>query len=92
MLMQKEQQLRMIIWLKRIAAALTIFIWLYAMVTFLKDPAPFADLVPYCKDPAPFADLVPYCMGSTMLIFGVLTMVYKGLEYWEKQINPNNER
>jgi len=76
--MQKEQQLTIIIWLKRIAAALTIFIWLYVMVTFLKDPAPFAELA-------------PYCMGSTMLIFGVLTMVYKGLEYWEKQINPNNE-
>ena len=71
--MKKEQQLTMIIWLKRIAAALTIFIWGYVMVTFLKDPAPFNELA-------------PYCMGSTMLIFGVLTGIFKGLEYWEEQI------
>jgi len=74
MLMQKEQQLTMIIWLKRIAAVMTIIIWFYVMVTFLKDPAPFAELA-------------PYCMGSTMLIFGVLTGIFKGLEYWENTIN-----
>jgi len=73
MLMEKEQQLTMIIWLKRIVAVATIIIWLYVMVTFLKDPAPFADLV-------------PYCMGSAMLIFGVLTGIFKGLEYWEKNL------
>ena len=71
--MEKEQQLTMIIWLKRIAAGITISVWVYAMYTFLKDPAPFAELA-------------PYCMGSTMLIFGVLSGVFKGLEYWEKQI------
>lgn len=76
--MQKEQQLTMIIWLKRIAAVATIIIWLYVMVTFLKYPSPFAELV-------------PYCMGSTMLIFGVLTGVFKGLEYWEAQIS-NKEK
>jgi hypothetical protein len=40
----------------------------------------------FIKDPAPFNELVPYCMGSTMLIFGILTALFKGLEYWEAQI------
>jgi peptidoglycan/LPS O-acetylase OafA/YrhL len=71
--MNKEQQLTIILWLKRVAAIITIAVWGYVMFIFLKDPAPFAELA-------------PYCMGSTMLIFGVLTGVFKGLEYWEKQI------
>ena len=71
--MTKEQQLTIILWLKRVASAITIIIWGYVMLLFLKDPAPFAELA-------------PYCMGSTMLIFGVLTGIFKGLEYWESQI------
>jgi len=43
-------------------------------------------MVIFLKDPGPFAELAPYCMGSTMLIFGVLTGIFKGLEYWEAQI------
>ena len=71
--MEKEQQRNLILWIKRIAAVTTIAVWTYVMVIFLKDPAPFAELA-------------PYCMGSTMLIFGVLTGIFKGLEYWEQQI------
>jgi len=70
--MGKEQQLTMIIWIKRIAAVTTITVWSYVMYIYLKDPAPFAELA-------------PYCMGSTMLIFGVLTGIFKSLEYWETQ-------
>jgi len=71
--MKNEEQRKIILWLKRLAATLTVVVWLYVMLIFIQDPAPFAELV-------------PYCMGSTMLIFGVLTGVFKGLEYWEKQI------
>jgi len=77
--MENIQLLNMIKWLKRIAAATTIGIWLYVMAVFLKDPAPFSELV-------------PYCMGSTMLIFGVLTGVFKGLEFWEAQIKEKEEK
>jgi len=77
--MENIQLLNMIKWLKRIAAAATIGIWLYVMAVFLKDPAPFSELV-------------PYCMGSTMLIFGVLTGVFKGLEFWEAQIKEKEEK
>jgi peptidoglycan/LPS O-acetylase OafA/YrhL len=72
--MKDTQTLKMIQWLKRIAATLTIVVWLFVMIVFIKDPAPFAELV-------------PYCMGSTMLIFGVLTSVFKGLEYWESKVS-----
>jgi peptidoglycan/LPS O-acetylase OafA/YrhL len=71
--MKKEQQRNLIIWIKRIAAVATVVVWAYTMYIFLKDPAPFAELA-------------PYCMGSTMLIFGILTGIFKGLEYWEQQI------
>ena len=71
--MEKEQKLTIIVWLKRMAAVITIAVWAYVMYIYLKDPAPFAELA-------------PYCMVSTMLIFGVLTGIFKGLEYWEQQI------
>ena len=77
--MERIQTLIMIKWLKRISAAATIGIWAYMMAVFLKDPAPFAELV-------------PYCMGSTMLIFGILTGIFKGLEYWEAQIKEKEEK
>ena len=71
--MKTHQTLEMIKWFKRIAAVVTVAIWLYVISVFLKDPAPFAELA-------------PYCMGSTMLIFGVLTGIFKGLEYWEIKV------
>jgi len=76
--MESIQSLSMIKWLKRISAAAAIGIWFYAIIVFIKDPAPFSELV-------------PYCMGSTMLIFGVLTGVFKGLEYWEAQMKEKEK-
>jgi hypothetical protein len=32
-----------------------------------------------------FGAQAPYCIAGTMLTFGIATMVYKGLEYWERQ-------
>ena len=75
--MEPRQQLQLIRWLKRISAVLTVAIWLYVITIFINDPAPFKELV-------------PYCMGSTMLIFGILTGIFKGLEYWEAQIQHKN--
>jgi peptidoglycan/LPS O-acetylase OafA/YrhL len=77
--MNNEQQLTIIAWLKRIAGLMTFIVWIYVMTTFLKNPAPFSELA-------------PYCMGSTMLIFGVLTGIFKGLEYWEIQIKEKNNK
>jgi len=81
--MENKQLLIMIKWMKRILAVTAVGTWLYVMLAFLKDPAPFSELV-------------PYCMGSTMLIFGILTGLFKGLEYWEahtlKKDNINEKK
>jgi len=74
--MENIQLFIMIKWLKRISAAAAIGVWLYAIMVFIKDPAPFRELV-------------PYCMGSTMLIFGILSGIFKGLEFWEAKIKEN---
>ncbi len=77
--MKSKQQLQLIGWLKRISAVLTIVVWLYVITVFINDPAPFSELV-------------PYCMGSTMLIFGILTGIFKGLEYWETEIRKKETK
>jgi peptidoglycan/LPS O-acetylase OafA/YrhL len=70
--MNKEEQKTLIIWLKRVLGFLAIGLWGYVIFTISSSPAPFAEQA-------------PYCMGSTMLIFGLLTGIHKGLDYWEKQ-------
>jgi len=69
--MKNETMAITIIWTKRVLGFIALLVWGYAIFTISRSPAPFAEQA-------------PYCMGSTMLIFGILTMVYKGLEYWEK--------
>ncbi len=69
--MNKEEQKTLIIWLKRVLGFLAIGLWGYVIFTISSSPAPFAEQA-------------PYCMGSTMLIFGILTGIHKGLDYWEK--------
>jgi len=69
--MQKETQLRLIIWIKRVVGVTAIGLWMVVIYTIAQSPAPFMEQA-------------PYCMVSTMLIFGLMSMSYKGLEYWEK--------
>jgi peptidoglycan/LPS O-acetylase OafA/YrhL len=71
--MENIQLYTIIKWLKRISAVTAVGIWLYAILIFIQDPAPFEELV-------------PYCMGSTMLIFGILSGIFKGLETWEAKL------
>ncbi len=68
--MEQKQKHIIALWLKRILGIFTIFIWGYVIIGIAQSPAPFAEQA-------------PYCMGSTMLIFGILTGIFKGLEYWE---------
>ena len=70
--MEKQTQLTLIVWLKRILGFIAIGLWMYVIFTISQSPAPFMEQA-------------PYCMVSTMMIFGLLSMSYKGLEYWEKQ-------
>ena len=70
--MKKETSHSLIIWTKRALGLIAFLLWGYVIVTISQSPAPFIEQA-------------PYCMGSTMLIFGVLTAVYKGLDHWSLQ-------
>jgi len=68
---KQKQKKQIILWGKRLSALLTLIIWAVVLYTIFQSGGSF-------KDQA------PQCILSTMLIFGVLTAIYKGLEYWEK--------
>ena len=70
--MKKETLMTLITWTKRALGFIAFIIW--GVVIFRIS-----------QSPAPFIEQAPYCMVSTMLIFGVLTAVYKGLDHWSLQ-------
>lgn len=72
-LMGKNRQLELIIWLKRVLGATAFLVWISILYTITQSAAPFSEQV-------------PYCMGGTMLTFGVLTALFKGLDYWQTRI------
>jgi len=69
--MEQAQKLQITKWGKRIAGTLTFFIWIGVIISISRSPEPFTEQA-------------PYCMLSTMIIFGILTSIFKGLDYWEK--------
>jgi len=70
--MQKETVMTLIIWTKRTLGLIAFALWGYVIFTISRSPAPFIEQA-------------PYCMVSTMLIFGILTAIYKGLDHWSLQ-------
>jgi len=68
---KEEQKKQIILWGKRVAALLTLILWAAVLYSIFQSGGSF-------KEQA------PQCILSTMLIFGVLTAIYKALEYWEK--------
>jgi len=70
--MQKETVMTLITWTKRTLGLIAFLMWGYVIFTISRSPAPFMEQV-------------PYCMVSTMLIFGLLTAAYKGLDHWSLQ-------
>lgn len=70
-MVQKNKQM-LILWARRIASLLTILAWTTVLYMILRNGGTFRDQA-------------PQCIISTMLIFGVLTGIYKGLEIWEKR-------
>jgi hypothetical protein len=67
----KNNKKAIILWIKRVAALLTVIVWVAVLYNIFQSGGNFNDQA-------------PQCIISTMLIFVVLTAVYKGLEYWEK--------
>jgi len=64
--MKKEITIK---WTKRLLAVIATMVWLKIILTISKSSAPFIEQA-------------PYCMVSTMLTFGILTAIYKGLDAW----------
>lgn len=58
-----------ILWIKRLVGFVAVVVW-------------FGIIYEISQMPEPFMVQAPYCIGSTMLIFGFLTLLYKGLDYW----------
>lgn len=71
--MDNRQKKTILIWLRRILGFTAMILWTYIIFTISQSSAPFREQA-------------PYCMLSTMMLFGLLSMLFKGLEYWEKQI------
>lgn len=67
--MKKETLLLSVTWTKRALGVIAFLLWVSVIFSIATSSAPFIEQA-------------PYCMGSTMLIFGVLTAAYKGLDYW----------
>ena len=70
--MEKETILTLITWTKRLLGLIVVLLWIYVIFTISQSSAPFMEQA-------------PYCMASTMLIFGILTALHKGLDYWSLQ-------
>jgi len=72
--MKKKTTLTFVIWTKRILGFVAVAFWLKIIFEISQMSAPFMEQA-------------PYCMGSTMLIFGLLTAAHKGLDYWSLKNN-----
>jgi len=70
--MNKETIVTLVTWTKRLLGLIAFILWSSVIFTISQSPAPFMEQA-------------PYCMASTMLIFGILTAAYKGLDYWSLQ-------
>lgn len=68
--MNKKNNMK-ILWLKRVVGFLFVSLWLIVFYKILQSGGDFASQA-------------PKCILSTMLIFGSLSVTYKGLEYLEK--------
>jgi hypothetical protein len=72
--MEKNTQLKLIVWTKRVSGVIAFFVWGFILYSVMQSSAPFREQA-------------PYCMAGTMLTFGVLTAIFKGLEYWEQSVS-----
>ncbi len=66
-------------WLKRVVAVGMVSLW-------------FALLVYIFRSGGTFADQAPKCIFTTMIVFGILTALYKGIETLEKRHEDEKPR
>ncbi len=58
------------LWWKRGVAAIAVTVW-------------FALMIRIFRSGGPFSEQAPKCIFTTMIVFGILTAVYKGIEKLE---------
>jgi len=68
---ENKQKKTIILWTKRLTGIATIIVWAIVLYKIFQSGGNFQSQA-------------PQCIISTMLIFGMLTVIYKGLEYWER--------
>ena len=64
-------------WAKRLAAILAVGIW-------------FALILSIFQGGGGMKEQAPQCLFTTMIVFAILTAVYKGIEALEARENPEN--
>jgi len=67
-----KQKERIVFWAKRGTIILTFIVWAVVWMKIFQGGGTFGDQA-------------PQCIISTMLLFGLLTAIHKGLEYWEQR-------
>ncbi len=70
--MEKKTQRTLIIWTKRGFGVIAFLVWIEIILTLTKSGTPFMEQA-------------SYCIVGTIVTFGLLSAIYKGLEYWEQQ-------
>ena len=59
-----------------------ILLWTNRLVAFLAIGFWISVIYAISQMSTPFMEQAPYCIGSTILIFGLLRAVHKGLDYF----------
>ena len=67
--MNKINKKELILWIKRLVGFFAMGFWFFIIYKISQMPVPFIEQA-------------PYCIGSTMLVFGLLSALYKSLDYW----------
>ena len=70
--MKKDQKANLIKYSKIITAIIAVSLWIYAIYSISQRDTPFREQA-------------PYCMGTTMLVFMILSGIYKALDYFDKR-------
>jgi len=69
--MKPKEKSKKFQWIKRGIALTAVAVWLALIVSIFQSGGTMADQA-------------PKCIFTTMIVFGILTAIYKGLEQWEK--------
>ncbi len=70
--MKQTSKDEIIYWGKRGLGAVALFVWIAVILEIVQSKESFIEQA-------------PYCMASTMIIFGLLSALFKALEWWQKR-------